>query len=384
MTRRQSRSRSRFTPAFTLIELLVVIAIIAVLIALLLPAVQAAREAARRAQCTNNMKQLGLALHNYHSSINAFPPGGCTTYGGGGNNLWGAWSPQAMMLPYMEQLAVYNAINFMWEIQNNGTGMSINATAISTKVNSFLCPSSITIPAGTGFLYNMPIQGYYLPGNNYFMATGSSVMWRCDPGAQYNGSPCSPNGLFCVGGGAYGLRDVTDGASNTIAGGEWKTGDWNNYQLSIQDFIGNQNYGDWGATSRDLIAPTGNMPQGGAYVQPALSQCAQIWQTGSDTSYGTNGQRSWNGSFWAMGMYSYSLGNLVVPPNSPFPYCEFWSTNADWDAGGLIGLTSFHPGGANILMADGSVRFLKSSVNWQTLWGLGSRAQGEVISSDSY
>jgi prepilin-type processing-associated H-X9-DG protein len=288
-----------------LIELLVVIAIIAVLIALLLPAVQAAREAARRSQCTNNVKQLGLALHNYHSTINSFPPRGCTTIGGG-NILWGAWSPHAMLLPYMEQVAVYNAINFMWEIQNNGTGMAINATAISTKVNSL-------------------------------------------------------------------LRDITDGASNTVAGGEWRTGDFNNYQLSSQDFIGNQNYMDWKANSRDLLAPYGNMPLGGAYVQPALSQCAQIWQTGSDTQYGTNGQRSWNASFWAMGMYSYSLGNIVVPPNSNYPYCEFWSTNADWDAGGLIGLTSFHPGGANILMADGSVRFLKSSVAWQTLWGLGSR-----------
>jgi prepilin-type N-terminal cleavage/methylation domain-containing protein/prepilin-type processing-associated H-X9-DG protein len=377
-------SRSRSTRAFTLIELLVVIAIIAVLIALLLPAVQAAREAARRGQCTNNMKQLGLALHNYHTGNNTFPPGGCPVYGGGGGNLWGSWSPQAMMLPFMEQVAVYNAINFAWEIQNNGQGMCTNATAIATKVNSFLCPSSIITPPTQGFLYNMNIAGYYLPGNNYFMATGSSVMWRCDAGANYNGQQCIPNGVFCVGGGAYGLRDITDGSSNTIVGGEWRTGDWNAYQLSIQDFIGNQNYSDWGASTRDLIAPNGNMPLGGAYVLPALNQCAQIWQTGSDSSYGTNGQRSWNGSFWAMGLYSYSLGNLVVPPNSSYPYCEFWSTNADWDAGGLIGLTSFHPGGATILMGDGSARFLKSSVAWNTLWALGSRAQGEVLSSDSY
>jgi prepilin-type processing-associated H-X9-DG protein len=265
--------------------------------------------------------------------------------------------------------------------------MAINATAISTKVNSFLCPSSITIPAGQGFIYNMPLPNYFLPGNNYFFSTGSSVMWRGDAGAtasNFNNQLMLPNGLFAVGGTGWGLRDITDGASNTVAGGEWRTGDYNNYQLSIQDFIGNQNYADWQANSRDLLSPYGNMPLGGAYVQPALSQCAQIWQTGSDSSYGSNGQRSWNASFWAMGMYSYSLGNIVVPPNSNYPYCEFWSTNADWDAGGMIGLTSFHPGGANVLMADGSVRFLKSSVAWQTLWGLGSRAQGEVISSDSY
>jgi prepilin-type N-terminal cleavage/methylation domain-containing protein/prepilin-type processing-associated H-X9-DG protein len=383
MTGRRFLSRSSPTRAFTLIELLVVIAIIAVLIALLLPAVQAAREAARRSQCTNNLKQLGLGLHNYHTSINSFPPGGCTTFGGGNNNLWGAWSPHAMLLPYLEQQPLYSSINFAWEIQNNSTGMGINATAIGTKINSFLCPSSIKVPATQGFIYNMPLPGYYLPGNNYFFATGSSMMWRCDAGATFNGQACYPNGLFCVGGSGYGISDIIDGTSNTIAAGEWRTGDFNDQQLSIQDFVGNQNYSDWGASSRDLIVPTANLPLGGADVQTALNQCAQSWMSMTG-SFGTNGQRSWNGSYWAMGMYSYSLGNLVVPPNSTYPYCEFWSTNADWDAGGFIGLSSFHPGGANIMMADGSVRFLKSSVAWLTLWQLGSRAQGEVVSSDSY
>jgi prepilin-type N-terminal cleavage/methylation domain-containing protein/prepilin-type processing-associated H-X9-DG protein len=383
MAGRRFLSRSFSTRAFTLIELLVVIAIIAVLIALLLPAVQAAREAARRSQCTNNLKQLGLGLHNYHTSVNSFPPGGCTTFGGGNNNLWGAWSPHAMLLPYLEQQPLYSSINFAWEIQNNSTGMAINATAIGTKINSFLCPSSIKVPATQGFIYNMPLPGYYLPGNNYFFATGSSMMWRCDAGATFNGQACYPNGLFCVGGSGYGISDIIDGTSNTIAAGEWRTGDFNDQQLSIQDFVGNQNYSDWGATSRDLIVPTANLPLGGADVQTALNQCAQSWMSMTG-SFGTNGQRSWNGSYWAMGMYSYSLGNVVVPPNSTYPYCEFWSTNADWDAGGFIGLSSFHPGGANIMMADGSVRFLKSSVAWLTLWQLGSRAQGEVVSSDSY
>jgi prepilin-type processing-associated H-X9-DG protein len=119
-------------------------------------------------------------------------------------------------------------------------------------------------------------------------------------------------------------------------------------------------------------------------VLTSLGQCAQSWQSKSG-SFGTNGQRSWNGSFWALGLYSYSLGNLVVPPNSSYPYCEFWSTNSDWDAGAFCGLTSFHPGGANVIMADGSVTFLKSSVAWNTLWAIGSRrGQGEVLSADGY
>jgi prepilin-type N-terminal cleavage/methylation domain-containing protein/prepilin-type processing-associated H-X9-DG protein len=369
--------------AFTLIELLVVIAIIAVLIALLLPAVQAAREAARRSQCTNNLKQLGLALHNYHSALNSFPPGGCVSANGiGTTNLWGAWSAQAMMLPYLEQQAVYNALNFTWETQSNSYGTGINITGITTKINSFLCPSSPTVPANSGYPSN-PVGGFFLPGNNYFMSTGSSMMWRCDSGATFSGSPCIPNGLFCVGGKGYSIADITDGTANTIAAGEWRTGDFNDFQLSIQDFVGNQNYSDWGATSRDLISPFANMPLGGSDVPIALNQCAQSWQSMTG-GFGTNGQRSWNGRDWAIGLYSYTLGNLVVPPNSTYPYCEFWSTNSDWDAGGFIGLTSFHPGGANVMMADGSVRFLKSSIAWNTLWGLGSRAQGEVISSDSY
>jgi prepilin-type N-terminal cleavage/methylation domain-containing protein/prepilin-type processing-associated H-X9-DG protein len=387
MIRRHRPSGARPSRAFTLIELLVVIAIIAVLIALLLPAVQAAREAARRSQCTNNLKQIGLALHNYHSAVNSFPPGGCISSSAiGSTSLWGAWSAQAMLMPYLEQQAVYNAINFMWETQNNNTGTNMSITAISTKINSFLCPSSPTVPANTGYTSaNIPAPNnqWFLPGNNYFMSTGSSMMWRCDPGATFSGNPCIPNGLFCVGGKGYSIADVLDGTANTIATGEWRTGDFNDFQLSIQDFVGNQNYSDWGATSRDLISPYANMPLGGSDVLVALNQCAQSWQSMTG-GFGTNGQRSWNGRHWAIGLYSYGLGNVMVPPNSPYPYCEFWSTNSDWDAGGFIGLSSFHAGGANVGMADGSVRFIKSSINWNALWGLGSRAQGEVISADQY
>jgi prepilin-type N-terminal cleavage/methylation domain-containing protein/prepilin-type processing-associated H-X9-DG protein len=365
--------------AFTLIELLVVIAIIAVLIALLLPAVQAAREAARRAQCVNNLKQLGLGLHNYHSATNTFPPGGCTV--GCNNSLWGAWSPQSMLMPYLEQQAIYNAINFACETQNSGTGTGMSISAIASRINIFLCPSS-PLPAQQNYtsIPSQPLNGvaYYIPGNNYFFCTGSSAMWRGDSGATY-----TPNGIFSVGSAGYGVRDILDGTANTVAAGEWRTGDFNDFQNSIQDFVGNQNYSDWGATSRDLISATANMPQGAALLQPALQQCAQSWQSQSG-GFGTNGQRSWNGRHWAIGLYSYTLGNLLVPPNSPYPYCEFWSTNSDWDAGGIIGLTSYHSGGANVLMADGSVRFIKSSTNYLTLWSLGSRAQGEVIDANSY
>jgi prepilin-type N-terminal cleavage/methylation domain-containing protein/prepilin-type processing-associated H-X9-DG protein len=377
---RSLRLSSRTRKGFTLIELLVVIAIIAVLIALLLPAVQAAREAARRSQCVNNLKQIGLALHNYHSAIGQFPPGGVLS--GCGNSVWGAWSPQAMMLPYMEQTPLYNSFNFACEVQQ-GPGALLNATGVSTKITTFLCPSSPVTPViGSAYQNNVPnpMNGfaYYYPGNNYWMSTGSSVMWRGDSGAS-----SQPNGIFSVGSAGYGLRDILDGSSNTIAAGEQRTGDYNDSQNSIQDIVGNMNYSDWGATSRDLIAPTGNMPAGGAFLQVALNQCSQSWLSLTG-GFGTNGQRSWNGRGWTVALYGYSLGNVIVPPNSNYPYCEFWSTNSDWDAGGISGATSYHSGGSNFLFADGSVKFVKSSTAYSVYWALGSRGQGEVVSSDQY
>src|SRR5215467_2825361 len=139
--------RPRSRAGFTLIELLVVIAIIAVLIALLLPAVQAAREAARRMQCTNNLKQLGLALQNYHSTYGNFPLGALQVRDGTGalrGTDWGLWSVHSMLLPYLEQTAVYNACNFALPNQGDA-GFNTTATqvtAICTVVNAFLCPSS--------------------------------------------------------------------------------------------------------------------------------------------------------------------------------------------------------------------------------------------------
>ncbi len=143
----------------------------------------------------------------------------------------------------------------------------MSITAIAAKVNNFLCPSSPPVsPTTTYVSYSGPINGvtFFLPGNNYFMATGSSAMWRGDSGATFNGTSCVPNGIFSVGGAGTNIRDILDGTSNTICAGEWRSGDFNDFQNSIQDFVGNMNYSDWGATSRDLIAPTANMPQGGS------------------------------------------------------------------------------------------------------------------------
>src|SRR3954462_14425656 len=218
---------SRLRPAFTLIELLVVIAIIAVLIALLLPAVQAAREAARRSQCTNNLKQMGLAMHNYESAQSAFPPGGESTNFSASppatQFIDGGWSTLARLLPYMEGGAMYNSMNFA-VAYNELSGM--NFTGTSSVVSVFLCPSAVhksgqrdsgdpndTLTKTFGYGY-----GY----NDY----GATVYTDIDPAGQRVGSGATPfrnkaaraNGLLKQGKTA--IAEATDGTSNTIAIGE--------------------------------------------------------------------------------------------------------------------------------------------------------------------
>jgi len=371
-------SRHRIRPAwrlrgFTLIELLVVIAIIAVLIALLLPAVQAAREAARRAQCVNNLKQMGLALHNYHSTTNVFPSGGSAASipGGGIRTMWGSWSAQSMMLPYMEQTPVYNSINFWLVNIGDGTSQAVNSTASVTRINSFVCPSG-PLYAGRSFQYTI-ISGDF-PTNNYFASVGSSLNFDGTAGSG------APNGAFQLGGAMIGLRDITDGSSNTIAFGEWRTGDDDRNKLSMpQDVInltGSQypNGANWNS-------PLMNMPLGGQPFVAWVATCSGA----AKASIGTDNNRSGVGQRWDMGLFGRTLGNTLLAPNPPYPNCEIntWG-QGEFDAPGMYGLSSFHSGGANVAMADGSVKFLKSSTNNLTMWSLGSRNQGEVIGADSY
>ena len=250
------------------------------------------------------------------------------------------------------------------------------------RINVFLCPSST--PPNQTWLSVPPVGGTakLFAGNNYFANVGSSIMWIGWPTNK-------PNGLFGNGGVPYGLRDVTDGTSNTIAFGEFRTGDFDDSKNSIQDIVGItwNSSAFQGTPNRNMDAPNSNMPGAGNIGAAALLKdlaTAGAAFTARTGSYGTNGQRSWNGRMWHVGMFGHALGNTLVPPNSQYPYIQYWDTNGDFDSAGVCGLTSMHPGGANALFADGSVKFLKSSLNYNTLWSLGSKSGGEVVSADSY
>jgi len=357
---------------FTLIELLVVIAIIAVLIALLLPAVQAAREAARRAQCVNNLKQLGLALHNYQSATNSFPPGVVTTItdpsSAPPSNLatWTAWSPQAMLLPYLEQNALYNAANFSWGCCYFGDQAdATNLTVYTSRIGSFLCPSD-----GLAGLQNI---------NSYYGSTGSSTLPYPNDG--------DTNGVF----GFYDqtnfrsksipISAVTDGTSNTIAFSEGLVGDYG----KTSNYAGN---GMSGANTVAAAQVLDARSAGVANITLGLQACNTFWAGGTAISDST-GLKQYEGQTWALGERGYTLFNTVVPPNSKqyrWHSCRMDSSCLDCapEGSSFINAASNHPGGANFAFADGSVKFIKESVSMPTYWSLGSRNGGEVVSSDSY
>jgi prepilin-type N-terminal cleavage/methylation domain-containing protein/prepilin-type processing-associated H-X9-DG protein len=372
MTAIQSPTKCRHAVGFTLIELLVVIAIIAVLIALLLPAVQAAREAARRIQCTNNLKQLGLAVHNYLSAYDSVPPAALLAWEYP-SKTWlpnGDFSAQVRLLSYLEQSALYNAANFAVACYNSPFGEAINLTMLTTRVSAFLCPSD-NLPTWL-MNGNPPIDSCTATGNSYFASYGATLEFDA---SQSGIAGAGPFGYLPFGTRPASFAAITDGTSNTIAFGEWRTGSGNLNTISpTLDIVFLGSYPPGSTRGSALLS----MPAGAVAFQQWTTICAQGV---TNTTYRT-AKTATMGEDWALGLPGYSAGNTLLPPNAPFPHCLTNSKSIYFP--GMFNLGSLHPGGANVAMCDGSVRFLKNSTNQQVVWSLGSRSQGEVISSDAY
>jgi prepilin-type N-terminal cleavage/methylation domain-containing protein/prepilin-type processing-associated H-X9-DG protein len=385
---------------FTLIELLVVIAIIAVLIALLLPAVQQAREAARRTQCKNNMKQLGLALHNYHDVYSVFP-----TFAGGTGSIdgpagqwiygnWGRLSGLVPLLSYIDQGNLWNTIAAGGTYTTTWQGTAVGAvppggmapfveayTPWTTKVVAFNCPSENGTGGSVGSSWPSDLMGR----TNYAFCMGDTAenVNQSDNGSTNLGRV--PRGMFytpvCLG-----LRDCTDGSSNTILMGEVAVANGQGNLRDIQGNIAQMNWGNRGTPWSSQFPPS------------ACSATVVNGSYSSSTTVIANGVYGGRGNRWADGNTACTGFSTILPPNGP-------NCNEDgWDGGsGFYSAGSRHIGGCNILMGDGGVRFVSqnidtgnqnspdaystgtTSVGGQSpygLWGaLGTRSSGELVGS---
>jgi prepilin-type N-terminal cleavage/methylation domain-containing protein/prepilin-type processing-associated H-X9-DG protein len=330
--------------AFTLIELLVVIAIIAVLIALLLPAVQAAREAARRAQCNNNLKQIGLAVHNYEGTWNVLPSG---RYG-----YPYLWSSLASLLSYIEAANLSNAINFAFASETSQLPYPANSTVESAVIAVFLCPSDgqqRVDPTNWGATNYLSDSGTGTINNGNFNVVAGAQL---PDGPFYNTS-------------AIRFAAITDGLSNTAGFSETIMGNNINSSPGTSPPADSRRQFALFNTSEILLTfPASSFLPTSTWVP----QCAIPDQWSGD-----------RGREWSRGSFIMASYNHFYTPNSRYPDCTDAGRNA-----AVTGPRSFHPGGVIMLMLDGHNQFVKDSVSQSTFRAISTIAGGEVISSDSY
>jgi prepilin-type N-terminal cleavage/methylation domain-containing protein len=340
---------------FTLIELLVVIAIIAILIALLLPAVQQAREAARRSQCKNNLKQLGLAMHNYYDVYGMFPLSQGKTQAGApaanGDNVTGYYksrSAHMAMLPYLDQAALYNELDqdASWDYNPSSATRPTNYALARTRIAAFLCPSDL--------IYTGTNAGTYsnMPGSSYGVSAGPNTFYSVGLADQTGMFNFQRNVTFA---------DVLDGSSNTIAAFETTVGDGDNSSYDAR---------------RDIVkGASGSWPGISFWTQAQLNSYGPACQSAGSAA----NSYSFRGATWANGLMGVTILNTLVPPNWQYPDCD-QSTGGVTDGPGTYGARSRHVGGVQGLLADGSVRFISENLDLNTWQSLGCISDGRTLS----